>query len=46
MDGADPSESARRETSIRGQLAELTERQGWGIGLQAHGQEPVPDRAA
>jgi hypothetical protein len=29
MDGADPSEPARRDASIRRQLAELTERQGW-----------------
>ena len=29
MDSADPSKPARRETSIRGQLAELTEGQGW-----------------
>jgi hypothetical protein len=29
MDGADPNEPAGREPSIRRQLAELTERQGW-----------------
>src|SRR6266545_672361 len=29
MDGADLSKTAMREPSIRGQLAELTERQGW-----------------
>ena len=29
MDGADLSKTATREPSIRGQLAELTERQGW-----------------
>ena len=29
MDGADPSELARRDDLVRRQMAERTERQGW-----------------
>jgi hypothetical protein len=41
MDGADPSDLARRDDLIRRQMAERTERQGWVLYLGCSPARPA-----